>query len=79
MRKLDERDKKMRSLSSITNRLTGQPMFNALERANKLEHQKDEKFLRFEIGDIDLHPFNHILEATKKAIDGDIQEIAGRN
>ena len=59
----------MRSLSSITNRLTGQPMFNVLERANKLEHQKDEKFLRFEIGDIDLPPFNHILEATKKAID----------
>ena len=59
----------MRDLSDITNRLTGQPMFNVLEEANKLEHQTNEKFLRFEIGDIDLPPFNHILDATKKAID----------
>ena len=59
----------MKKLSQMTDRLMGQPMFHVLEKANELERQSNKKLLRFEIGDIDLPPFQHIIDDTKKALD----------
>lgn len=59
----------MKSLSKITNNLSAQPMFAMLEKADTLEKKNGKKLLRFEIGDIDLPAYDHIIKATKDSLD----------
>lgn len=60
----------MKRLSKITDGLIGQPMFKLLTKVNALE-KTGERIFHFEIGDTDFRAYQHIIEATKKALDED--------
>ena len=60
----------MKRLSKMTTKLLGQPMFKLLSTIEQMEKQ-DRKILHFEIGDSDFRAHDHIIEATKKALDDD--------
>lgn len=60
----------MRRLSKITEGLIGQPMFKLLVKVKEME-RKGRKIFHFEIGDADFRAHQHIIDATKKALDDD--------
>ena len=60
----------MKQLSKITDGLIGQPMFKLLTKVNALE-KTGKRIFHFEIGDTDFRAYQHIIEATKKALDDD--------
>jgi len=60
----------MRRLSKITDGLIGQPMFKLLAKANDME-RAGKKVYHFEIGDSDFRAHQHIIDATKEALDKD--------
>lgn len=60
----------MKQLSKITGGLIGQPMFKLLAKVNALE-KIGKRIFHFEIGDTDFRAYQHIIEATKKALDDD--------
>lgn len=60
----------MRKLSSITDGLVGQPMFKLLTKVKELE-QAGHRIFHFEIGDSDFRAHQHIVDATKEALDND--------
>lgn len=60
----------MKTLSKITDGLIGQPMFKLLAKVKQMEKAGDEIF-HFEIGDSDFRAHQHIIEATKEALDND--------
>jgi len=60
----------MRRLSTITQALIGQPMFKLLTRIKAME-QAGRRVLHFEIGDSDFPAHQHIVDATKQALDAD--------
>ncbi len=60
----------MRKLSSITDGLVGQPMFKLLTKVKELE-RAGRTIFHFEIGDSDFRAYDHVLEATKQALDND--------
>lgn len=58
----------MKHLTSNSQRLTGQPMFQVLARVKELQAQGKD-IIRFEIGDSTLGVLDHVVQATKKALD----------
>lgn len=60
----------MKQLADITKGLIGQPMFKLLVRAEELE-KAGHRIFHFEIGDSDFRAHQHIIEATKQALDND--------
>jgi aspartate/methionine/tyrosine aminotransferase len=60
----------MRKLAKITDGLIGQPMFQLLKKAKKME-KAGQKISHFEIGDSDFRAHQHIIDATKNALDKD--------
>ncbi|UCF00117.1 MAG: aminotransferase class I/II-fold pyridoxal phosphate-dependent enzyme [Planctomycetota bacterium] len=60
----------MKRLSNITAGLIGQPMFKLLVKAEELE-RSGHRIFHFEIGDSDFRAHQHIIEATKQALDHD--------
>ena len=58
----------MTKLSNITGSLTGQPMFQILERAKALEAE-GRNIIHLEIGDPDFRSPREACEAAKAAID----------
>ena len=60
----------MKRLSKITNGLIGQPMFKLLVKVKEME-KTGHKIFHFEIGDSDFRAHQHIIEATKQALDND--------
>jgi len=60
--------KPMKNLSSLTEGLTGQPMFALLKRVQELQDQ-GKKIIRFEIGDSAFSSPQKILDSTKEALD----------
>lgn len=60
----------MKSLAKITDGLIGQPMFKLLTKVKQME-QKGRDIIHFEIGDSDFRAHQHIVEATKEALDND--------
>ena len=60
----------MKHLSKITEGLIGQPMFKLLTKVKELE-KAGHKIFHFEIGDSDFRAHQHIIDATKKALDDD--------
>lgn len=60
----------MKQLSKITKGLIGQPMFKLLVKVKEME-RKGRKIFHFEIGDSDFRAHQHIIDATKKALDDD--------
>ncbi len=60
----------MRRLSKITDGLIGQPMFKLLVKAKEIE-KAGHRIFHFEIGDSDFRAHQHIIDATKEALDND--------
>ena len=60
----------MKQLSRISDGLIGQPMFKLLSRAKEME-TGGQKVYHFEIGDTDFRAHQHIIDATKAALDAD--------
>ena len=60
----------MKQLADITKGLIGQPMFKLLVKAEELE-KAGHRIFHFEIGDSDFRAHQHIIEATKQALDND--------
>jgi len=60
----------MKKLSKITDGLIGQPMFKLLVRLNEMK-VAGRKIFHFEIGDSDFRAHQHLIDATKKALDED--------
>ena len=60
----------MKPLSKITDGLIGQPMFKLLVKVKEME-RAGKKIFHFEIGDSDFRAHQHIIEATKTALDAD--------
>ncbi len=60
----------MKRLSKITDGLIGQPMFKLLVKVKEME-ERGARIFHFEIGDSDFRAHQHIVEATKKALDND--------
>ncbi len=60
----------MRKLSRISDGLIGQPMFKLLTRAGELE-RAGRRVYHFEIGDSDFRAHQHLIDATKQALDED--------
>jgi aspartate/methionine/tyrosine aminotransferase len=60
----------MRQLSQITDGLIGQPMFKLLVKVGQME-KAGRRILHFEIGDSDFRAHQHIIDATKQALDDD--------
>lgn len=58
----------MKPLSIISEKLTGQPMFKVLAKAQKLERE-GKRILHFEIGDTSFHSPHCAIESAKKALD----------
>lgn len=61
----------MRRLSRISDGLIGQPMFKLLARAKELE-EAGQRIYHFEIGDSDFRAHQHLIDATKRALDADM-------
>ncbi len=61
----------MKGLSRISDGLIGQPMFKLLSRAKEME-AVGQKVYHFEIGDSDFRAHQHIIDATKAALDADM-------
>jgi aspartate/methionine/tyrosine aminotransferase len=61
---------KMRTLSKITDGLIGQPMFKLLTKVAQME-QAGRTIFHFEIGDSDFRAHQHVIDATKEALDDD--------
>ena len=57
----------MTKLSKLANRPMGQPMFDLLDKAQKIE-RLGHKVLHFELGDPDFDTPNNITEATIKSL-----------
>jgi len=60
----------MRKMSEITEGLIGQPMFKLSAKVKKME-ELGQKIFHFEIGDSDFRAHQHVIDATKKALDDD--------
>ena len=60
----------MKKLSQTARRLVGQPMFKLLAKIEQMEKEGQSVF-HFEIGDSDFKAHQHIVEATKAALDND--------
>lgn len=60
----------MKKFSNITTGLIGQPMFKLLVKLNEMK-KAGRKIFHFEIGDSDFRAHQHIIDATKKALDED--------
>lgn len=60
----------MKKLAKITDGLIGQPMFKLLVKAKEMERAGREVY-HFEIGDSDFRAHQHIIDATKEALDND--------
>jgi len=60
----------MRKLSRISDGLIGQPMFKLLTRVSELE-RAGRRIYHFEIGDSDFRAHQHLIDATKQALDED--------
>ena len=60
----------MKNLSKITDGLVGQPMFKLMTKVKEFE-KFGRKIFHFEIGDSDFRSYDHIIEATKDALDKD--------
>ena len=60
----------MKQLSKITDGLIGQPMFKLLVKVNALE-KAGKRIFHFEIGDTDFKAYQHVVDATKRALDND--------
>ena len=60
----------MKSLAKITDGLIGQPMFKLLTKVKKME-KEGRRIIHFEIGDSDFCAHQHIIDATKEAMDND--------
>lgn len=60
----------MKYLSRITDGLIGQPMFKLLAKVREME-ATGRKIFHFEIGDSDFRAHQHIIDATKEALDND--------
>ena len=60
----------MKSLSRITEGLIGQPMFKLLVKVKEME-RAGRRIFHFEIGDSDFRAHQHIIDATKEALDND--------
>jgi len=61
----------MRQLSKMTDGLIGQPMFKLLSRVKELE-DSGQRIFHFEIGDSNFRAHQHIIDATKAALDQDM-------
>jgi len=60
----------MKQLSQITEGLIGQPMFKLLVKVGQME-KAGRRIFHFEIGDSDFRAHQHIINATKQALDDD--------
>lgn len=60
----------MKQLAKITDGLIGQPMFKLLVKVNEME-KAGKRIFHFEIGDSDFRAHQHIIDATKDALDRD--------
>ncbi|MBI5140268.1 MAG: aminotransferase class I/II-fold pyridoxal phosphate-dependent enzyme [Candidatus Vogelbacteria bacterium] len=60
----------MKQLSALTAGLIGQPMFKLLAKVKDLE-KAGQQIFHFEIGDTDFRAHQHIIDATKAALDND--------
>lgn len=60
----------MKRLSKVTDGLIGQPMFKLLVKAKEME-SRGRRIYHFEIGDSDFRAHQHIIDATKEALDND--------
>lgn len=60
----------MKKLSKITEGLIGQPMFKLMTKVAEME-KAGKRIFHFEIGDSDFKAHQHIVDATKEALDND--------
>lgn len=60
----------MKDLAEITKGLIGQPMFKLLAKVKEME-KAGKRIFHFEIGDADCRAHQHIIDATKEALDND--------
>ncbi|MCD4780888.1 MAG: aminotransferase class I/II-fold pyridoxal phosphate-dependent enzyme [Candidatus Omnitrophica bacterium] len=60
----------MKTFSKLTGRLLGQPMFHLLEKIERFK-KAGRDIIHLEIGDADFRAHQHIIDATKNALDAD--------
>jgi len=60
----------MKTLSRITDGLIGQPMFKLFSKIGEME-KEGRRIFHFEIGDSSFRAYQHIVDATKQALDED--------